>query len=58
MSTTFNCQHLGLDSEREEIMNRIGLPIRGFASAVKLFKSLHSEILILGALMLIEPTDY
>lgn len=48
---------IGSDSEREEIMSRIGLPIRGIASAVKLFKSLQSEILILGALMLMEPTD-
>ena len=48
---------IGSDSEREEIMSKIGSPKRGIASAVKLFKSLQSEILILGALMLMEPTD-
>ncbi len=45
---------IGSDSEREEIINRIGLHIGGFGSAVELFKSLQNEVLILGALMLIK----
>ena len=43
------------DEEREEIINRIGLPILGVGSAIKLYKSNQGEVLILAALMLIEP---
>ena len=45
------------DDEREEIITRIGLPILGISSAIKLYESNQGEVLILGALMLIEPRD-
>ena len=48
---------IGSDNEREEIITRIGLPILGVSPAVKLYKSNQGEVLILGALMLIEPRD-
>jgi hypothetical protein len=48
---------IGSQSEREELITRIGLPILGVGSAIKLYKSNQGEVLILGALMLIEPRD-
>ena len=46
---------IGSDNEREELITRIGLPILGVSSAIKLYKSNQGEVLILGALLLIEP---
>jgi hypothetical protein len=46
---------IGSESEREELITRLGLPMLGVSSAVKLYKSNEGEAVILGALMLIEP---
>jgi hypothetical protein len=46
---------IGSESEREELITRLGLPMLGVSPAVKLYKSNEGEVLILGALMLIEP---
>jgi hypothetical protein len=48
---------IGSDGEREEVIKKTGLSIRGFSSAEKLFKANQGQTLILGALMLIEPSN-
>ncbi len=45
---------LGSDSEREGLIKKIGLPLRGISSGVYLYKSTDGTVMILGALMGIE----
>lgn len=51
---------IGSDKEREEIIYKTSLPIGGFDSNIKLYKSLQGEVRILGVLMRVEPnaSDY
>jgi hypothetical protein len=48
---------VGSELEREALIEKTGLPIRGFSSAIKLYKANEGGIRILGALMLIEPAN-
>lgn len=55
MPVGWNGIEIGSESEREELITRLGLPMLGVSSVVKLYKSNEGEAVILGALMLIEP---